>query len=277
MHRPGEYSSFVWNILEYLALFGIVLMHEFGHALACRQVGGQAEQIILWPLGGVAFVAPPQRAGAMLWSIAAGPLVNVVLAPIFTLAVLVGPALGWNTSFPDSYKCLSTICSINWGLLIFNLLPIFPLDGGQILRSVLWFFLGRARSLLVASLIGFPCVGLLLLLAIFVVRDLLFGAICVFILLNCWRGLTHARLLQKMARIPRRGGLACPDCGAEPILGSAWRCGQCGHGFDIFETPAVCPHCGAYYPAARCLDCGGEHPLGQWGSPSFPPPPPPHL
>src|SRR5437879_998202 len=77
--RRGVYSSYAWNVLECLRLFGIVLMHEFGHALACRQVGGRADQIILWPLGGVAYVAPPQRAGAVLWSIVAGPLVNVIL------------------------------------------------------------------------------------------------------------------------------------------------------------------------------------------------------
>ncbi len=79
----GRYSSVAWNVLEYLALFLIVTLHEFGHSLACRQVGGQANQIVLWPLGGVAYVDPPQRPGATLWSIAAGPLVNVVLFPIF--------------------------------------------------------------------------------------------------------------------------------------------------------------------------------------------------
>src|SRR4051794_14874388 len=66
----------------YFCMFSIVLLHEFGHALACRQVGGQADHIVLWPLGGVAYVNPPPRPGALLWSIAAGPLVNVVLAPI---------------------------------------------------------------------------------------------------------------------------------------------------------------------------------------------------
>jgi Zn-dependent protease len=80
--RKGRYSSIGWNVAEYLALFLIVTLHEFGHSLACRQVGGQANQIVLWPLGGVAYVNPPQRPGATLWSIAAGPLVNVVLAPI---------------------------------------------------------------------------------------------------------------------------------------------------------------------------------------------------
>src|SRR5215469_460108 len=80
--RAGRYTSFTWNILEYLALFLIVLLHEFGHALACRQVGGVANRIVLWPLGGVAYVDPPPRPGATLWSIAAGPLVNVGLAPV---------------------------------------------------------------------------------------------------------------------------------------------------------------------------------------------------
>src|SRR5580700_6085242 len=80
--RAGRYTFVGWNILEYLALFVIVLMHEFGHALACRQVGGNSNQIVLWPLGGVAYVDPPPRPGATLWSIAAGPLVNVALFPI---------------------------------------------------------------------------------------------------------------------------------------------------------------------------------------------------
>ena len=62
--RRQNYDSVAWNVAEYLALFGIVLLHEFGHALACRQVGGKAERIVLWPLGGVAVVSPPPRPGA---------------------------------------------------------------------------------------------------------------------------------------------------------------------------------------------------------------------
>ena len=80
--RGGSYSSILWNVSEYLALFLIVLTHEFGHAMACRHVGGRADYILLWPFGGVAYVNPPQRPGATLWSIAAGPLVNVALAPL---------------------------------------------------------------------------------------------------------------------------------------------------------------------------------------------------
>ena len=65
-YRVNLYSSQAWNVAEYVALFGIVLLHEFGHALACRSVGGQANQIVLWPLGGIAFVNPPARPGALI-------------------------------------------------------------------------------------------------------------------------------------------------------------------------------------------------------------------
>src|SRR5271156_5512222 len=121
--RKGLYSSIAWNILEYLALFLIVTLHEFGHALACRQVGGKADQIVLWPLGGVAYVNPPPRPGAMLWSIAAGPLVNAVLIPIFYGLVRVAFSMGMATSMPDVYRLIRSILLINIGLLIFNMLP----------------------------------------------------------------------------------------------------------------------------------------------------------
>jgi Zn-dependent protease len=162
--RPHGYFNPVWAGYEYLMLFAIVLLHEFGHALACRQTGGEANHIMLWPLGGVAFVRPPQRPGAQLWSIAAGPLVNVILLPIFVLAQLLTYRAGWPLTRPDAYRLLVMTTYINGALLIFNLLPIYPLDGGQILRSLLWYPLGRIRSLKIASGIGFvgsAAVGLL--------------------------------------------------------------------------------------------------------------------
>src|SRR6266516_1886573 len=121
--RSRTYSSLTWNVLEYVALFLIVMLHEFGHALACRQVGGNANQIVLWPLGGVAYVAPPPRAGATLWSIAAGPLVNVALLPILTVLVALGKSLGWAETMPDAHALFRAIWLINLILLVFNLLP----------------------------------------------------------------------------------------------------------------------------------------------------------
>ncbi|MBU6410925.1 MAG: hypothetical protein KGR98_11125, partial [Verrucomicrobia bacterium] len=88
-------------VLVCVSLFAIVLMHEFGHQLACRQVGGQTHDIVLWPLGGVAYVSPPQRPGATLWSIAAGPLVNVLLFPIFGALFWLAVSAGWQDTHPE--------------------------------------------------------------------------------------------------------------------------------------------------------------------------------
>ena len=146
----ASYQSPIWGVLEYLTIFLIVLVHEFGHALACRQVGGIADRIVLWPLGGIAFVNPPRRAGAYLWSIAAGPLVNVLLVPVFIIA----SRLAWASASGDLAIFFRHVSILNLGLLIFNLLPIFPLDGGQIVRGLLWYPFGEIRSLQISSVLG---------------------------------------------------------------------------------------------------------------------------
>jgi Zn-dependent protease len=268
--RKGRYSSITWNLLEYLALFVIVLTHEFGHALACRQVGGRANQIVLWPLGGGAYVDPTPRPGATLWSITAGPLVNVALIPILWIAVTVASSSGMASTSPDLYSLLVAIRSINTWLLIFNILPIYPLDGGQILRSLLWFVLGRARSLLVATVLGLIGVAGFIGLALWQ-QDVWLGAIAVFMLMNCWSGLQQARALLRLAKLPRRDGFVCPTCNTAPPVGEYWGCGKCGQPFDIFPH-GVCPHCSTPYPQAKCLDCGRSHSMNDWMLASIAPP-----
>src|SRR5207247_2019893 len=244
--RTRTYSSLSWNILEYLALFSIVLLHEYGHALACRQVGGIADRIVLWPLGGVAYVDPPPRPGATLWSIGAGPLVNVALFPIFFVAIALCESSGMSRTAPDVYALLLALRSINKWLLIFNILPIYPLDGGQILRSLLWFVMGRARSLMVATILGM--VGIVGFIGIAVwLQSVWLGVISAFMLLNCWGGLKHARALARIAKLPRRSGFVCPRCKAEPPLGDFWKCPNCQHPFDTFQSGGTCPACGARY------------------------------
>jgi len=262
-NRRGRYSSVTWNVLEYLALFLIVTIHEFGHALACRQVGGRADRIVLWPLGGVAYVDPPPRPGATLWSIAAGPLVNVVLLPVLFVAVTMSRSAGMAATAPDLYALLRAIFYIDLGLLVFNILPIYPLDGGQILRSLLWFVLGRARSLMVATILGLIGVAAFIGLALWR-QDLWLGAIAVFMLMNCWGGLQRARALLRLAKIPRRDGFACPTCNTSPPLGEYWRCGKCGQPFDTFQSHAVCPRCSTPFAQTKCLDCGRLHPMHDW-------------
>ncbi|EEF58930.1 site-2 protease family protein [Pedosphaera parvula] len=283
--RSGtHYSSLFWNFLEYVSLFLIVLMHEFGHSLACRSVGGNSDQIVLWPLGGVAYVDPPQRPGAMLWSIAAGPMVNVMLVPILLGLSILSQSFGWYRSFPDVATLIAKVSQMNIGLLIFNMLPIYPLDGGQIFRSLLWFIVGRARSLFIASICGLiGMVGLIGLLVLMVVVSLIGGekldgsialpfVLGVFVLLICWRGLMEARLLSKIDKLPRRKGFACPSCHTAPPWGAFWVCGNCRSPFDTFETNATCPRCAAYYGEAPCLDCGHRYPIHEWfAAPPMPP------
>ena len=263
LQRANQYRSPVWNVAEYVALFAIVTLHEFGHSLACRQVGGTANQIVLWPLGGVAYVDPPQRPGATLWSIAAGPLVNVVLVPVlFGLCCSAAPRASPNRRRMRSPGCGRWLF-INLGILVFNLLPVYPLDGGQILRSLLWFVLGRARSLTVASVIGFlgragaPGPGR-------PAGDAWLGILAAFVAMNCWRGFQHARALSRLARLPRRPGFSCPSCRSAPPVGAFWGCGQCRTPFDTFETNATCPSCGAVFAETRCVDCGRPSPIAEW-------------
>jgi Zn-dependent protease len=190
----GLADTLPWFLVTYVSLFAIVLMHEFGHAFACRSVGGEAHSIVLWPLGGIAFVKPPPRPGALLWSIAAGPLVNFVLVPITFVVWFVAEGLLGSNVWPGLLAYIQAIALINLGLLIFNMMPVYPLDGGQMLHAVLWFFMGRAKSLRVAASIGVvigAIVGVLALMA----GDWWMVMIAIFVGMQAWNGLKVARIL----------------------------------------------------------------------------------
>ena len=262
-NRSQRYHSIVWNVAEYLALFCIVLLHEFGHALACRQVGGVANRIVLWPLGGVAYVSPPPRPGAVLWSIAAGPLVNVALLPVLSGLSWLAFSAGWKTQMPDAYHFLRDLATINIVLLVFNMLPVFPLDGGQILQSLLWFVIGRVNSLRVVTVIGFLA-GLGLIAFALAAQSVWLGIMAVFILIRCVSGFKIARSLSQILAMPRRPGLACPSCGASPRIGEFWLCPQCHKPLDTFEHNAACPDCAGVFPQTACPDCHVQSPMVNW-------------
>ena len=172
---------------------------------------------MLWPLGGVAYVDPPPRPGATLWSIAAGPLVNVALIPILMGSGRLCRSMGLYTAVPDLRILIHSVFEINVWLLIFNMLPIYPLDGGQILRSLLWFVMGRGRSLMVAAILGLSASRALLVSPSGRNR------------LGCGDCRLHADELLERAetragsvafeKLPRRQGFACPACKAAPPHG----------------------------------------------------------
>lgn len=193
----NRYENKTWVVVEYMALFGIVLMHEFGHSLACRSVGGQARFIMLWPLGGVAYVQPPARPGALLWSIVAGPLVNVVLVPITMILWMWAEAAGSRLT-EEAQQFISTLMFINVALLVFNLIPIYPLDGGQIVQALLWFLVGRVRSLRIVAVFGLVFGAAGGLAALLIQRDLWMALIAVFIFMRAWSGFQTARTLSQM-------------------------------------------------------------------------------
>jgi Zn-dependent protease len=194
-----DFNSPMWAAATYFGLFAIVLLHEFGHALACKSVGGTAERIMLWPLGGIAFVNPPLRPGAVLWSIAAGPLVNVILVPVLWYLTQLFPApTPSNAAAGDLGQSLMMLSYINLVLLVFNLLPIYPLDGGQILHSLLWFAIGFARGLMVVSVIGLIGAAGLFVLAAWHGR-LFTIVMALFIATQAWRGFLTATALRRRA------------------------------------------------------------------------------
>jgi Zn-dependent protease len=164
-------------------LFTIVLMHEFGHCLACRWSGGEASEILMWPLGGLAFCRPRPRWSSHLATAVGGPAVNVVFCTVATILLVVqvqdrpGVTLanplrvyaalaGLNDSWPLTILYLVNWCSLV--LLAFNLVPVFPLDGGRILQAVLWRRLGYAASMRLSVRIGYVGAIALGLLGVFI-------------------------------------------------------------------------------------------------------------
>jgi len=157
-------------------LFGIVLIHEFGHCFGARSVGGNAENILMWPLGGLAYAHAPMTPWAQFVTVACGPLVNVVfclasgLVMVLmarTLSVIsLNPFVAFNIgAFPPGtpswvlYLCI--FYWVNYFLLALNLLPVYPLDGGQLFQCLLWPFVGLQRAMGIACQVGLVgCIGL---------------------------------------------------------------------------------------------------------------------
>jgi stage IV sporulation protein FB len=174
IHGGGELQ---WTATWIGTLFGLVLLHEYGHCIACRWVGGSADQILLWPLGGLASCHPPRRWTADLVTTLGGPGVNAVLWPILggTLwslipegarshAIMFNPLSPKDASFfvhlrdgtrPFWLLALWSAYLTNSALLLFNmLLVMYPMDAGRTARDLLWPRLGYRRATMIMAMVG---------------------------------------------------------------------------------------------------------------------------
>ena len=147
-YSDGEYVALA--VAAALLFFASLLLHEFGHALQARREGIEIEGINLWLFGGVAqFKGGFPTAGAEFRIAIAGPLVSLALGILF---VLVAAFAGLPNAIDGVAAWLGYT---NLILLVFNLLPALPLDGGRVLRSALWYFRGDLQwATWVASGIG---------------------------------------------------------------------------------------------------------------------------
>jgi Zn-dependent protease len=149
-------GDLIFGLAFVAALYFCILLHEFGHALAARWCDGEANDILLWPLGGLAFVRPAWSPTAHLITTVAGPFVTLVLWMFFGgVAILMHMAvvswgIPWSHPFAIVYAFVVNLKMLNRWLLLFNLIPAFPMDGGRMLRDTLWHWMSAETATRIA-------------------------------------------------------------------------------------------------------------------------------
>lgn len=149
-------QQMVWSVVYVIAIFVCVVLHEYGHALTARRFNIGTRDITLYPIGGIASLESiPKKPKEELLVAIAGPAVNVAIAILFF------PFINLNEVFDsagftqiDGTNFLTSVVSVNIWLVLFNMIPAFPMDGGRVFRALLALKLERVKATRIAAGLG---------------------------------------------------------------------------------------------------------------------------